>query len=707
MLRLSSLLLVILLLFFSNFAQAQASEESFTRQRFIREQQIKGHYTAEEALLYNYLAIKDPTKLPAEIHFLPNERQLNATSIFLQVFQGLKQGRFSPDVAAQFSPLPAAKGSIEDEEERPKIESSGGYIDSSIYPLRVHWTKEAYRNIAYDVLEYAEYAWDVETKAIGFRAPLRDGGEAGSYNLDIYVDSSAGGACGYTKPVDWYYDTPITDCYTYIVIATEEPTCGGISTLDTTVAHELNHAIQAAYDCLEPHSFWENTATYIMDLVYPQRNDFIYYLPSFQNFPHFPYDYFDSSSTYQYGAMLSLAFLDDYYGNNDGTFISDIWEDCEQEEYDNTANYIDAITLNIDYQKPGSTFDDFLTLFTEWRYFIGPNDDGHHLSYASDLVYCNPTIEDSCQVAIDSSAYITQNAPMANGTNKFKMAAMSSSYVEINLEKGLAGDLVISFTSAKGRWAASAFCSRGVGTTFASSIFPLPMDELKQTGQVTIELRDFEKCVLAVTNLGAETNKPTDPTSLDLIYQYNYSVALRADELPPPKVTSISANMLSCSGRQNIVLEGENFFWGMQVVIGGVAANIKEFSATRVVIVTPPLAESGEYALAISNPDGSIAEVEKVIYSGETCQCDCDVYVTCDADCPCDIDCLMCSCDVDTACSQDCPCDPECSGASAKGTAKGGCNCNSASRTGQYPDFIGFLCFLFLLVGFMSRRWEV
>ncbi len=183
-------LFLALLLSFPSLASGKGNERPLSHQSFIKNQLKQGIYTQEEALLYNYMAIKKPEKLPAELAFLPNEKRLSATGIFVEIFQGLKQKRFSPAVEAFF---------LEESNGRPV---SAGYVDSSKYPLRVHWTDARFADMGRDALEYAEYAWEVET-GLGFNAPRTDDGAGGNESIDIYIGSDADGAAGYTKPVEW------------------------------------------------------------------------------------------------------------------------------------------------------------------------------------------------------------------------------------------------------------------------------------------------------------------------------------------------------------------------------------------------------------------------------------------------------------------------------------------------------------------------
>ncbi len=662
----------------------QITGSLMSRQRFIEKQLKEGVYTSEEALLYNYLAIKKPEKLPGELAFLPNEKRLSATEIFLQVFQGLKQKRFSPQLEAFF---------LEDVDERP---NSAGYVDSDKYPLRVHWTNEAYKNLAVSALDFAEYAWETETN-MGFNAPLTDDGAGGNNSIDIYIGTDAAGAAGYTRPVAWNLDTDISDCYTYIVIAADSS-----NALKTTVAHELNHAMQAAHDCLEPSSIWENTATYVMDKVYPDIGDYIYYFPYYQSYPHYPYDYFEEGSLYQYGGMLEVAFLEEYYGNNDGKLIAAVWRGLEQTIHDyadNHPNYIESITSAIAKKKPGSTFEDFLTGFTEWRYFIGENDDGKHFSRAGKWLYCNYS-RGSCEVEIDNYVTLSQANPNISGSNLEAMGRMSSSYVEIDLPKNIAADMFVKLEAGESRWGAKLFCNNNSKTKPA--IVPLTMDEALQSGEAIVHLGEYDQCVLAVTNLGPANYSPSGANA-GLKYKYAYQIGLLSNDLPDPEPFSLSANLFECSGGQTLTISGINFFLGMQVTINGAAATIKNSSSVEVTVITPNISTSGFYEVALSTADGDkVVFKDKVLYNGDTCSCECNISNTCDENCSCDPECLLCTCDVDTACSANCLCDPECITVDKEPSQ--GCNCSATSQEHNLIEFIVFLALSMLVCAYFKLR---
>jgi hypothetical protein len=103
----------------------------------------------------------------------------------------------------------------------------------------------------------------------------------------------------------------------------------GVPALQVTLAHEIFHAVQCAYDCFEDRWFTEGTASWIEDEVFDSVNDGLQYLPSSQlRDPFIPLDFSDLRYSYVYGAWIWFRFLTEYFGGNnpDPGIIRDAWE---------------------------------------------------------------------------------------------------------------------------------------------------------------------------------------------------------------------------------------------------------------------------------------------------------------------------------------------------------------------------------------------
>src|SRR5205807_8990803 len=69
-------------------------------------------------------------------------------------------------------------------------------------------------------------------------------------------------------------------------------TYGG-AILDTTVAHEFNHALQAADDWSDAAIVYEMTAVFVEDLVYDDDNQYVNQIVDFQAHPDWSLDHDD------------------------------------------------------------------------------------------------------------------------------------------------------------------------------------------------------------------------------------------------------------------------------------------------------------------------------------------------------------------------------------------------------------------------------
>src|SRR5262249_30104102 len=138
-------------------------------------------------------------------------------------------------------------------------------IRSDRHPALIHYRTAGEEAAARQVLGYLDHAWDVEVGALGFRPPLADAGACGpdgAFDVflwrgheECYVDVTGENAA-----------TPYDDRTSFLVVDPWGPYGGAI--LDTTVAHELNHAMQAADDWSDTAIVYEMTAVFVEDLVY-------------------------------------------------------------------------------------------------------------------------------------------------------------------------------------------------------------------------------------------------------------------------------------------------------------------------------------------------------------------------------------------------------------------------------------------------------
>jgi len=141
------------------------------------------------------------------------------------------------------------------------------------------------------VSECAEYSWNTEVNQFGFRAPPDSMIDIVVLDLDIY------GWLGVT------FFIPVVNRIA-IGIDNDIPW----PSVNTTVAHEVFHAVQASYDFYEGLWIIEGTATYMMDEVYDYVNDYVGWANELLLDPD------RSLTSLSYNSVLYWKYLSEHYG---------------------------------------------------------------------------------------------------------------------------------------------------------------------------------------------------------------------------------------------------------------------------------------------------------------------------------------------------------------------------------------------------------
>ena len=645
------------------------------RLRAIDQRVADGSLPEDLAAAYRVAAFTRPDLLPPEIAAQPNPPVSCATPAFVQAFQLSSRGLMGRAAAELYQ----AGNS------RP---TSVGYYDSTKYPVRVHYTTTALATRAETVLGFVELSWQKQTETMGFRPPLGDFGgidEGGSPALDVYIGTTDPGASGYTAPEYEWTDTPWTDCTTFIVIS--QYVTGG--ELQTTMAHELNHAMQAASDCSEWSAFWENTSTYVMDLTYDDVDDYVSVLPDFQRVPSMPFEHFVYMSGYQYGGMIVAATADEALGAGDGTALAKIWRGCEQTSAgQNTTSYFDAIAAQVGAANGG--IDEFQSLLAEWRYLAGSRNDNHHLRDAglwSSL--CSP--HNSCEPP-DDTTFSLVSLPVG-GSAAGKPHPHGSSYIRVNLEGDVSGVFYVTFSGdTDTRWGASVICW-GNGP---AAVTPLAIDANGRAA-ANVTVTSQRNCTLAVSNLGPATYNPSDTNDYDTAEATSHTFAYGFDftdgTLTPPVINSITPAQIPCTSTSTttVVVRGSGFWQDLTATADGDPVTVTALNGNSLTITLPARMTSGHMHLTITNRDGQ-STTTRITYLGDGCTCDCDHHTSCEEGCDCDPECLACTCDTTDACDPGCDCDQNC---------PSGCGCNPTERPEPIAAFITLALFA---GGLRSRR---
>lgn len=278
----------------------------------------------------------------------------------------------------QIQRKPVPEGIYEDLSKWPHAEQS------QRYPLTIRFMLAGDRQMALTVLKHLEKAWQVEIDQLGFRPPLAYD-KTGQKRLQAFLLRGADTAVdGIQRPTDssiWW------DAFeSYISVDAWGKYAGPI--LDSTIAHEFNHTLHAAYDWYESPGFFETSATYIQDKVYPEDNNYLSDIADFQQHPEWPIDRDDQYKTwFMYGASLYLFFLEQQYFSQTPTFLAQMWEGARNKPRPldpktgiplpetNEPDWIDSLEALL---PKGVSYADTVVQFARWRYYTGRQADGRH-----------------------------------------------------------------------------------------------------------------------------------------------------------------------------------------------------------------------------------------------------------------------------------------------------------------------------------------
>lgn len=241
-------------------------------------------------------------------------------------------------------------------------------LASAHLPLHVHH-RPGEEATAAEVLALLETSWDAEL-ALGFRPPLPDGDLCGPDDgFDVFLWD--GLVESYVDTLGENPDTAWDDEHTYMVLDPWGPYGGEV--LDATVAHELNHAMQATDDWWDSPIAFEMTSTFVEELVFPEDDGWLQQVADFQARPHWSLDHDDAYETwYMYGSALYLHYLRERWFSGDAAFVGQMWLGMRSAG-GNEPDFEDALDIllrEVDGDFPASVLD-----FARWRWDTGARAD--------------------------------------------------------------------------------------------------------------------------------------------------------------------------------------------------------------------------------------------------------------------------------------------------------------------------------------------
>lgn len=180
------------------------------------------------------------------------------------------------------------------------------------------------------IMTAAEQSYDAEVTGLGWQPPKSDGGLGGdSGKTDIYVKElnpgNQKGLYGYANT-----DSPQSGRFRYGFLVLDNdydvfefPRYNDVpdDPIEVTVAHEFNHVLQFNYDISQDGWMYEASATWMEDKVFPAVDDYLIYMPRWDELSTQPIT--SAANTKQYGSAVFNHWLEAAYGGP--AVIRDAW----------------------------------------------------------------------------------------------------------------------------------------------------------------------------------------------------------------------------------------------------------------------------------------------------------------------------------------------------------------------------------------------
>jgi hypothetical protein len=215
-----------------------------------------------------------------------------------------------------------------------------------------------------------DHVWESHTDDLGFEPPFLDPGE--SYPVYVInMRETRGPAYGVTvptQPVPGTLSPPRYKSYILIDHAYEGFATSGLDGLRVTAAHEFQHAVQfGAYgswlgteSAAPARFFYEITATWMEDVLYPDINDYYNYLPALFNEHLHASPFHSGVGTQMYARAIWGHFMEARFGRD---MMRTIWENIR------TAAPLAAMDRVL--RDRGAMLETELAEYHLWKFYTG------------------------------------------------------------------------------------------------------------------------------------------------------------------------------------------------------------------------------------------------------------------------------------------------------------------------------------------------
>jgi MYXO-CTERM domain-containing protein len=554
--------------------------------RAIDARHAAGAIDDETRHFYRVAALKDRDLLPAELRDLPlvAERRYDPTRITVEAMQWIILNQAAGGRLQRLMSPPTDLANV---------------LDSTTLPIRVSYKNQTPLVQAQTLLAAAEQAWTVMTQDYGFYVPAI---EPGFERFRIYIDDSGAGAAAYTAPYAEDPATARTDCYSYIVYSPMNPLDASL----TTIGHELNHAMQAAMDCLEVWPYWEATSTYMETQLDPSGWEYAYWtMEVFQNYPWRALDYsaYGNTDGYEYGGALFNVYLTSTYAPAAGPiFVRQVWEACIQNDPYNSKDYFEGVAETVHAAGGPSDLESVFADFSEARYFVGVDSDNAHIANARSFAQCEVT---------RAATFGTTSLPVTAGkpTADKRPSPYGSNHVVLNLGGSYAYRLRVGFDGAdETRWAVRVLL---VGNGATESL-PIELDPDTQSGQIEVDPAGRSKVVLVVANLALPGYSPNDQAWDPSDYTFRFEPIAPAPTLTALVPAEVEQGALGVA----MTLQGKGFLNGPEFAVAfddptlfvASVTSVADTEVKFVLSVPPGETQVGRKTIIVTNAGGQQAE---------------------------------------------------------------------------------------------------
>ncbi len=212
----------------------------------------------------------------------------------------------------------------------------------------VEWQDGVSRSYADDFSESLEYSWQVEVDELGWNRP--DGTE--TYPMMALIVNHGGYSGAYTS---------IENCngqYVPYIVAYSGSWSSGTWAKDMA-AHEFKHTIQFSTSYAPEFWYWEASAVWMQEQVYPSHNWWPYYVEMYTEEPHIGLNASSRDDQdifyHMYGASIFNFLLDNWYDGQDT--VKAMWDNAERQNgyYDHTV-WENVEGIGLDFEEVFTNF---------------------------------------------------------------------------------------------------------------------------------------------------------------------------------------------------------------------------------------------------------------------------------------------------------------------------------------------------------------